>query len=286
MIADISFVRGAVIKTLAEKIDYIDSCIAALGPEGRLFVDKIQELDIKTKPKPENVPFQAYYDAGHNTFHCDEDISLPLLFNVRVHECAHAIQCAEVPDVVDAINNLTRPESGAVVSASDLIRFKRAAEINAHAIQGYFVSMAVKQTGDKSYITCLKEDASLASFAELQEELFDSGVEPADVKNEIAQCFSNLKLSVFRAIPFIRIRQETAYDLATIFSYADARTEDMECPRKNLAITGEIIDKTINAVSPLDETISSQLLTRLCSPLKMSPASRILSKALRLTIKP
>lgn len=263
-------------KTLKKEIAEADKFLSSLGPEGKSFRDRLADIRMDIAPIPDHSLHQAAYDLADNVFYCPPGAPLTLRFNYRVHEGAHAVQAQEAPALM---KRLTAPVQ---LTPESVVKFRRAVEQDAHAVQGYFDALAVRKTGNAAFVDDLNVDAVLEPYVNLLKGLISDGRRPLAVGQAIARTFLNhmIRLTVpgERADQTLNIKQGALLDMMSLVQY-DALVDMGKVAPARADITRAEFKGLLNGVIIIDprETI----LNSLEAPLKLSAPNRKLYKDLQ-----
>ena len=263
-------------KTLKKEIAEVDRVLAGLGPQGKAFCDQLAASKMDIAPVPVKSMHMAMYDLANNVFYCPPRAPLTVRFNFRVHEGAHAVQAQELPAFIE---RLTAPVQ---LTPDALVKFRRAAEQNAHAVQGYFDALAVNKTGNMAFIEDINLDTVLETYMCTLRNLVSDGRKPLAVGQTIARTFLNFMVKV--GVPgdelgqTLDIRQSALLDMLSLVQY-DALIDSDNLAGTRVDITRAELKSFLNAVIVTDphETV----LNKLDSPLILSVRNRKIYKELQ-----
>jgi len=192
------------LETFRREIEETDAFIAALAPEGAALVRAIKATGSGLELREEGAAYNFYFNGLTNSFHGAAGLPLAVRFNLRVHEGAHALHFAEAKDMTQALNNLASGSaSGPLLSPQASMIARELGETAAHALQAKFNALAVRETGLREFVTCL-EGNLIESFVQLQLDLIDQGLDPEDVRTEVAKQYLSLETPSQFSIFFTR----------------------------------------------------------------------------------
>lgn len=242
------------LETFKREIDETDAFIAAIAPEGKALVQAIRDTGCTVGLRQEEAAYGAYFNGLTNTFHGAPGLPLAVRFNMRVHEGIHAIQMKNAPAVTAGLNNFASgAAAGPVLSPQAAMTARRLGETAAHAMQAKFNALAVRETGLREFVTCIG-GGQMDSFVNLQLELLDRGLDPEDLRTEVAQRFGDLEVTSLFSIFFpITASWKDELDSLTIASYLETlplHGDRIEAGRLT-DITANDRARLLNAFEPL-----------------------------------
>jgi hypothetical protein len=266
------FNHAAATGFLKQEIDAVDAFIATLGDADAQFCSRLQAGNI-TLARPEaEVSHFAYYKCSTNTFHYRAGLSLPLLFNLRVHEGAHALQAYAVPHITVALNNMAWGSSVPCLSIKDFLKFRAIMEVSACATQAYFNALAVAHTGNHEFVTSFESNDLFVqshSFVTLQTDLIKQGKTPELIKEIVAQEFLDLPIvTTARQCEGLGVDKLTQKDISDLSVMNMARLAPHAFSKQsNVSI--EDLRLILNAALPI--AASENILKPYRAPLKLAP---------------
>lgn len=271
---------------LLREIDQTDQLIASLSAEGAAFINQLHDVGMTIRPFPPDPLFEAAYDFQSRVFMCPVGGSLAKRFNWRVHEGAHALQGVSAPRTTGKLVAGKRfgfdPES--------LVRFTRAAELNAYSLQVYFNAVAAQKTGDPSFFSCNDDNEGKSiSFTEhpLVKRLVARQLPPADTARIFARRFYSLGKTITVGAPLsglnFHVTNGNAYDLLTLSRYI-VQVEQIGAIKNPAAIDRTEIATLLNSFMTIDP--DGRLEREIAGPLRLNQNNRELLQEIKAVMHP